>query len=214
MRLGAYWWKRLGEKKFGDRTVRCSAVSGSIFIGIATAAWVGLVGTGYYWPPEVRIICSILIYAAWLSGTMILACAGFVLVRTLIATLRFRAIFGFSPSVTTEGYRALEAVIEGMLTLRAVALEREYKREEKALEYIRSERMVVDHSDGEKLLQDIGGSIAGHEFDLSGLEPAKKKARRSFYRARNAARSPYLPLPFKVKESYKNYLPQEGRCAA
>lgn len=231
MRLGPYWWKRLGEKKLGENntrfglTIREHTLWAVSFLAIAVFSFVGAfyfkgiaaipLVNGIYRPGGLALVALLLMILALMSGVFCIffsACAGVVFVRSLFATLRFRTIFGFSPPTTDGGRKAIKAIMERILTFRAVALDEEYMREEKSKEYMRTcGKAAVTRSDREVLLQSAGASIVAEEFNLGALGQAKERAKREYYRARNAARSPYLPLPFEVKESYKDYLPRPWR---
>lgn len=228
MQLGQYWWKRLGEKKAYNSTVRKCALLGISLFGTATVTWTGVVSLVSVErfqssTPNVKSIYELIsIYTVifgLIFGLLGIACltgAGVILVRTLFATLRFRTVFGFSPPATYEGQKAIQLAVDRVLTYRAIDRQRWYSGKEKIMESIRANRQAIaecDNYDRESTaggpIQQIGTLVTQLEYELSKLEKGKNKAERRYYKTRDAARNPSLPIPFQVKDSFKEYLPKK-----
>lgn len=221
MRLGPYWWEKLGNKKVYNSTARQCLLLGISLLGTAAVTWLGLislVGVERYRSSTSNVkfiydLIFILTVIFGLLGNTYLTGAGVVFVKSLIASLRFQTIFGFSPPVTDEGQRTVQLIVDRILSFRAIARAKEYMREEELVKIIQANRLkIANWGTPEGLLEDpirgVGTHVAQLEHKLGELKKPKKTAEKNYYEARDVARSSYLPLPFKVKESYKDYLPK------
>lgn len=226
MQLGMYWWKKLREKKISngffpqEEVWRCNR-NGAIFLGIAmTLASLAIYIYRIYGINKITshtffglsmIMLSAAVIVTTGGGIANLVAAGIALTRALVATHRFQKIFGFSPPVTDGGQKALESTIKCMLSIRARDLDEVYEREKKMLESIKNR--VVYCVGTWDWLKSVGISVTSAEHDLGNLEKEKKRAKKEFYSARDAARNLSLPLPYdksQLPDSYKEYLPKKA----
>jgi hypothetical protein len=219
MRLSPYWWEKLGKKKVYNSTARQCLLLGISLFGTAAVTWLGLislVGVERYRSSTSNVksiydLIFIFTVIFGLLGIAYLTGTGVVFVRTLVASLRFRTIFGFSPPTTDEGHETTQLIVDRILSFRAIARAKEYSRGEELLEIIRANRLkIAKWGTAEGLLEDpirgVGTLVAQLEHKLGELEKPKKTAEKNYYEARDAARSHYLPLPFVVRKSFKDYL--------
>lgn len=218
MRLGPYWWKRLGEKYILQRHVWGYFQFGSILtltpITILVALYFSFsdIETSHLDETTIFItaLCASIALAIEIVGIAFIIIAGIALTKTMIATLRFKTVFGFSPPVTDEGHKIIQLAVDRILTFRAIAREEEYSREEKIIEAIRKNKIFVAGLIDNKgdYIRDVARNVVSLEQELGKLEKSKKKAEKNYYKARNTARNPFLPIPFMVKD-FKSYLPKE-----
>lgn len=233
MKLGRLWWKRLGEKKIEyieEKEIRKCVLHVLIFLGIAVVA-LGIFYTlgGYnilnlQKATEhgfkhlamffVAIVLVVGVAMGFAVSAYYLIVAGIALAKALIATYRFRTIFGFSPPVTDEGHKAVQLAVDRVLTFLAIARAKEYSHEKELVESIRANGRAISECENTENflggpLQNIGVLIARLECDLSKLEKSKRTAEKNYYKTRDAAQEEFLPKPFVVRKSFKDYLPKE-----
>lgn len=220
MKLGAFWWKKLGEKKLYNSTVRWSALLGISFFGTAGAVLLGLlslIGTVeryrlstsnvksvYHWIFIFTVIFCLL-------GIAYLTSAGFVFARALIITFFFRKIFGFMPPTTLEGVKTLQGAVDNYIRGKAKWLNEVYKKEQSLQEEMRLFRTCGESCDTSEELERLVKTVSSREALIKKYRSMIPEARKGFYKAYNTARSKYLPVPFEVrgfKASFKDYLPK------
>lgn len=219
MRLGPYWWKQLGKKRVGEIEIRKWSIYIPIFLGITlvtslifllllemkiiTVDEIAKNESNPFLPIVVLAIAATIIITSITTITCLLI-VGIASVKALIATLRFRTIFGFSPPVTLEGQKAIQLAVDRILAFRAIARAKEYSREEVIIGIIKEiEDKIRSNVDCD--LQAFGKAIVMHETRLSELEKSKKEAEKNYYEARDAACNSFLPIPFEVKKSFQDY---------
>ena len=115
-------------------------------------------------------------------------------VRSCYTIISFRHWFGFLPPTTAHERKVLQLQVEAKLLGSALALDKMYQTENRVQAALALPGR--DLSEGSR------------ELLLKGMEVGKKAARWMFYHPRNLAGSPYLPYPFAVHASYKQYLRQ------
>jgi hypothetical protein len=217
MRLGPYWWKRLGDKKIFDTEIRkCVLISFSL-LGVALTMWMGLVvwiGDMEHYRSSTEAVKSIyqMIFisavAPGLSGVVILTRIGITFAKTLIATLRFWKIFDFPPPTTKEGAEILQSAVDSYIRAKAKWLDEVYKTEQRIQEDMCSLRTSSKSCYTSEQLKNLVKTVSSQEAEIKRYRDMIPGARKGFYRALDAAQSPFLPFSFLIKESYKEYLPK------
>lgn len=218
VRLGPYWWKRFSEKKINDKEVWRWNRSGIIFLGITLV----LALAGFYFlhangiekvnhDPRAFLQVVPLFFIVVIAAVISLACltiTGVALSKAIIASFRFRTIFGFSPPVTDEGHKAVQLAVDRVLSFLAIARAEKYLREKVVIKIIKEIQDDL-RSKADCDLRALGEAIVMHETRLNELEKLKKAAEKNYYKTRDAAQEEFLPKPFVVRKSFKNYLPKE-----
>lgn len=184
--------KHLGD--WGLTPRQFFAVQGMIAIGLLLVRWLNQMADSPVVEQLTINLISAVIVILDLGAYGITV--GYKTGRSCHTIASFYYWFRMLPSVTTAGRKAHQDRVHAELRWQALHLATVYQREEKII------AALAQPDDNPLAVEEV----TKLEAALRKVEELKRVARRNFYHRRDLAASPYLPVPFGVHGSYKQYL--------